>query len=163
MVISKIKTVTKKANYLVCVNREKYSEVALHFAAKLAKNNDGSVIILHVIEPHDYQSFGGVAETIRAETIQEAENLLASHATKVNKWTNITPVLIVKEGLIENEIISLVTNDPSINMLIVGAASATSIKSKILPPLVSSLGSKLAIPMMIIPGNMTTKQIEDLT
>jgi len=152
----------KKVNYLVCVNGEKYSEVALHFASKLAANNNGTVTILHVIEPADYQSFGGVAETMRSEQIQATEKLLDELSKKVNKWSNITPSLLATEGIIENEIISAVENDKSINMLIVGAASESSVKSKILPPLVASLGSKLSIPMMIVPGNMTNKKIDEL-
>ena len=152
----------KKVNYLVCVNGEKYSEVAAHFAAKLAQNNNGTITILHVIEPADYQSFGGVAETMRSEQIQATEKLLDDLSTKVNKWSGITPILIAQEGVIENEIISVVENDKSINMLIVGAASETATKSKILPPLVASLGSKLTIPMLIVPGNMTNKKIEEL-
>jgi nucleotide-binding universal stress UspA family protein len=154
---------TKKTiNYLVCVNGEKYSEVAVHFACKLAQNNNGAITILHVIEPADYQSFGGVAETMRSEQIQATEKLLDDLSTKVNKWSGLTPSLLAQEGIIEEEIITAVENDKSINMLIVGAASASANKSKILPPLVSSLGSKLSIPMLIVPGNMTNKKIEEL-
>lgn len=157
------KTSATKTNYLVCVNNEKYSEVALHFATKLAQSNNGSVTILHVIEPADYQSFGGVAAAMRSEQIQETEKLLDYLSQKVREWSNITPCLLATEGVIENEIISVVKNDSSINMLIVGAASSSSSKSKILPPLVASLGSKLSIPMLIVPGNMTDQKIEELT
>lgn len=157
------KTSATKTNYLVCVNSEKYSETALHFAAKLAKNNNGSVTILHVIEPADYQSFGGVAAAMRSEQIQETEKLLDYLSQKVRDWSNITPCLLATEGIIENEIIAAVKNDPSINMLVVGVASSSSSKSKILPPLVSSLGSKLSIPLLIVPGNMTKTKIDELT
>ncbi|PIR38475.1 MAG: hypothetical protein COV35_06825 [Alphaproteobacteria bacterium CG11_big_fil_rev_8_21_14_0_20_39_49] len=152
----------KKVNYLVCVNGEKYSEVAAHFAAKLAQNNNGTITILHVIEPADYQSFGGVAETMRSEQIHATAKLLEELSNKVNKWSALTPILMAEEGVIEEKIISVIEKDKSINMLIVGAASASSAKSKILPPLVASLGSKLTIPMMIVPGNMTNKKIDEL-
>lgn len=153
----------KKVNYLVCVNSEKYSEVALHFACSTAKQNNGSVIMLHVIEPADYQTLGSVADKMKKELTANAENLLNKLAGKVKEWSGITPVLMVKEGLIEDEIISLIEEDKSINMLVVGVAPETSIKSKIIPPIVSALGSKLHVPMLIVPGNLSTKQIEDLT
>lgn len=156
--------VKKKVSYLVCVNNEKYSEVALHFACNLAKRNNGSIVILHVIEPSDYQSIGAVADKMREERFAEAESLLKHLATKVNKWSDIVPVLVVRVGFVEKEIISLVEEDGGINMLVVGTApEKTYIKSKVLPPLVASLGSKLLIPMLIVPGNLTPRQIDELT
>ncbi len=152
----------KKVNYLVCVNSEHYSEVALHFASKVAQQNNGSVVLLHVIEPADYQSIGAIADKIRKEKIAEAEDLLAELAGKVNQWVGLTPVFIVREGLIESEIISLVKEDKSINMLVVGAAYETSSKGKILQPLVSAIGHKILIPMLIVPGNLTDEEIERL-
>jgi nucleotide-binding universal stress UspA family protein len=162
--VTRIK-VKKKVNYLVCVNAEKYSEVALHFACNLAKRNNGSVIILHVIESTDFQTtIGAIADKMREEIFQEAEDLLKHLADKVKKWSDIMPVIVVREGLIENEIISLVEEDRGINMLVVGTAPEKSLlKSKVLPAIVASLGSKLQIPMLIVPGNLTTKQIDELT
>ncbi len=151
-----------RVNYLVCVNSEKYSETALHFVCQMAKDNHGIVTILHVIEPADYQTLGAVAEKMREETINEAENLLKKLADKAKKWGDIMPSLLVKEGLIEDEIIAVLEEDKNISMLITGTASGTSVKSKILPPLVASLGKKLSIPMLIIPGNLSNRQIEDL-
>lgn len=160
---TKTKAKGPKVNYLVCVNSESYSEVALHFTCSLARQNNGSVIILHVIEPNDYQTIGSVANKIREEQTAESEALLKELAGKVKEWSGITPVLVMREGLIENEIIALIEEDRTINMLVAGTAPETSVKSKILPPLVAAIGRKLNIPMLIVPGNLTDKQIEDLT
>ncbi len=153
----------KKVNYLVCVNNEKYSELALHFACNLAVKNNGSIIIMHVIEPADYQTIGAIADKMREEKFSEAEDLLKKLAKKVHDWSGITPVFLVKEGLIENEIISLVERDTSINMLVVGVSPKASMKSKVIPPIVAALGNKLHIPMLIVPGNMTNRKMEEVT
>lgn len=150
------------ARYLICVNSEKYSEVALHFVSNMAKFNNGTIIIMHVIEPADYQSIGSVADKMREEKLQGAHVLLEKLAAKAKEWFGKKPEVIVKEGLIEGEIISVIKKDQSINMLVVGTASDSSAKSKILPPLVSSLGSKLMIPMIIVPGNLSNKRIGKL-
>lgn len=163
MKVTRIK-IKKKVNYLVCVNKEKYSEVALHFACNLAKRNNGSIIMLHVIDPSDYQTIGAIADKMREEIFAEAEEMLKSLADKVKKWADIMPVIVLREGLIENEIISLIGEDGGINMLVAGAApEKTYLKSKVLPSLVASLGGKFQIPMLIVPGNLTTKQIDELT
>lgn len=157
------KKVEQKVTYLVCVNKEEYSRVALRYACALVKKNSNSAIgLLHVMEPADYQSFGGVAEKMRAERREEAENILSDFAVEV-LGSDMTPMLIVREGLIEEEIIKVVEEYDNIQMLIVGVATETSAKSKIVPPLVSQIGNKLQIPMSIIPGNLTVKQIEALT
>lgn len=153
----------KKINYLVCVNSEDYSQTALQFACKLAKTNNGLVTILHVIEPSEYHSFGGVEKAMQSEKQESAQELMDDLSQKASEWFGSATILQVKEGKIEDEIIEVVENDETINMMIVGAASDGASKSKILPPLVSSLGSKLSIPMMIIPGNLSDEQIDDLT
>lgn len=153
----------KKANYLVCVNGEDYSRVAVRFTSSMAKNNNGSVIILHVIELSDYKSFGTVVDKIREESRENAEILLQSLADMAHNEYGITPVFMVREGLIEEEIMKLIEEDDSINMLVVGADKESASKSKILPPLVSQSGKKLRIPVMIVPGNLSQKEIIALT
>ena len=153
----------KKVNYLVCVNNEPYSEVALHFACKLAKNNNGLVTILHVIEPSDYHSLGGVEHAMRSEKHDDAQKLLDTLSSKAYEWSGIVPIVLLKEGQIEDEIIEVVGGDETVNMMLVGAAPDGANKSKILPPLVSSLGTKFAIPMMIVPGNLSEDKVKILT
>jgi nucleotide-binding universal stress UspA family protein len=158
-----VKAAAKKVHYMVCVSNDNYSRVACRFACHMAKKNNGSVIMLHVIEPSDFQSFGKVAEKIYQEKRDEAETLLQSLAEMAVQETNITPVLLVKEGMIEHEIIDAVEKDDTLSMLILGAATETMTKSKILPPLVAQLGSKLHVPLLIVPGNLTQAEIEALT
>lgn len=147
-------------NYLVCVNKEEYSKVAVHFACNMAKKNNGTITLLHVIEPADYQTFGAVADKMKEEQRNETENLFQELAGDVFNKTGIRPILLIKEGLIEDEIIKLVDKDNNFHMLVVGSAPASLAKSKIIPPLVAQSGNKLRIPIVIIPGTMEQKQID---
>jgi nucleotide-binding universal stress UspA family protein len=159
----KEKEAIEKVTYLVCVNKEGYSRVALRFACALAKSHPNATIsLLHVMEPADYQSFGAVAEKMRTERKQEAEKLLHSLSEEVLD-SKMMPTLIVREGLIDDEIIKVVEEYGSIQMLIVGVANETSVKSKIVPPLVSQIGQKVHVPMMIVPGSMKDEQMILLT
>jgi hypothetical protein len=142
-----------KSSYLVCVNTEEYSEVALHYACMMARKNNASVVLLYVIEPADYSSFGMVADKIRNEQHEEAQKLLNDLARKAKEWSGAMPVVIVREGVIEDQIIEAVTEYENINMLITGIATESAQKSRIIPPLVAALGTKLQIPMLIVPGN----------
>ena len=156
------KETNKKANYLVCVNTEQYSEVALHFTCYLAKKNNGAIVLLHVIEPADYKSLGMVADKMRKEKHAESQKFLSELAGKAKDWSGITPIVMVREGLIEDEIIAVVEENPTIRMLIAGVSSESSKKSKIIPPLVSVISTKLLIPMLIVPGTMTNQDMEEV-
>lgn len=153
----------KNIHYLVCINKEEYSITALKFACEKAKKNNGSLIMLHIIEPINYQSLGTVEEKMRQEKRTEAENLLQELCEMTVEKYHITPVVIFKEGRIEEEIIKVIEEDNTISMLIVGSATESSPKSKILPPLVSEMGKKIFLPMLIVPGNLTDHQIKLLS
>lgn len=144
-----------KSDYLVCVNSEKYSEVALRFACKIAKGNNASVIILHVIEPSNYNSFGAIADKMLVESHQNANILLKSLSKIAHQEYNITSQLAVKEGLIEEQIIDFLENHDTVKMLLIGSSSNDGpIKSKVLPSLVEQTGKKLKVPINIVPGNL---------
>lgn len=160
--VKKISLIHKQTNYLVCVNSEEYSEAALHFTCYLAKKNNGSVILLHVIEPSDYLSIGMVADKIRQEKHEESQKLLNELAGKAKDKSGLMPMVIVREGLIEDEIIAAVEEDPTIRMLIVGVSGKNSKKSKTTQLLVSTIGSKINIPMLVVPGTFTIQQMEEV-
>jgi nucleotide-binding universal stress UspA family protein len=153
----------RKVNYLVCVNKEKYSEVALRFACHVAKRSDGNIILLHVTEPTDYKTLGIIADKMEEENRQSAEELAQKLAQDAKRWTGNMPVIMLREGLIEDEIVSVIKEDPTIHILVVGSAADGGPKSKVLPPLVSKVGSKLMVPVLIVPGNLSGKDIERLS
>lgn len=144
---------SNKVDYLVCVDSEKYSEVAFRFTCDIAKTNNASLIILHVIEPSNYNSFGTIADKMLVESHEKAEELLKDLSDIAHDEFSITAQLTVKEGLIENEIIDFIESHKTIKMLFIGASNDSPIKSKVLPSLVEQSGKKLNIPIIIVPGN----------
>ncbi len=149
----------KHATYLLCVNDAEYSKVALKFAGRMAKRKKARIIMLHVTEPTDFQSFGAIANKIKAETEKSAHKLL----NNLTKEIDTEVILMHKEGFIGEEIVKVAEENHDIDLLIVGAAAETGSKSKTLQPLVANIGSKIMIPMIIIPGNLTDQQIDLLT
>lgn len=139
------------SNYLVCVNAEKYSVKALEYAANLAKKMSSGIILLHVIEPSDYQTLGAIADKILKEKHEECQNLLHQLAAEALEASGIMPMLVVKEGFIEEEIIKVIKEDATITMFITGVSKDHNKKSRIIPPLTAALGNKLHVPMLIVP------------
>ena len=148
----------KRPIYLVCVSNSDYSKVALEFASQVALKKEGQLVVLHVTEPIDFKSFGSVANKMQEERKKEANKLLRD----LTRSIKVEKTLLHREGFIDEEIIKVVEENSDISMLIVGAAAETSPKSKTLHPLVSQVGHKLPIPMLIVPGNLAWQQIEIL-
>lgn len=153
-----------KSKLLICVNDTEYSRVALRFCCNKAKNAGYPVEILHVIESMEYQNFLSMADVMRDEKHQEAEELLKRFSEEAYESFGITPSLMLKEGLVGEQIIAAVEEDHGINMLLVGTSpDNTASRGKLIPWLASQLGKSLQIPMLIVPGNLTDQQINELT
>ncbi len=153
----------EKSKLLVCINDNTHSRVALHFACRKAHHTGCPVEMLYVIEPVEYQNFFPVADVIRAESRAQAESLLSRFAEEAYNYAGITPSLMVREGILEEEIVATIQEDHSINMLLLGTAPDSHSRNNLLPRLASQLGKTLQIPMLIIPGNLTEQQINELT
>lgn len=149
---------------LVCVDKNEESRIAVRFAAWKAKKTNGVLEILHVIEPpSDLQGFASLADKMKDERREETEGLLQSLADEAHKACEITPILMVQEGEIVEQIITAVEDDMEINLLILASAPESQRYSKLISQLSNQSGKKLTIPMMIIPGNLTDQQIEELS
>jgi len=152
-----------KTKLLLCINDTPHSRVTLRFACSKAKKSGYAVEMLHVIDTADNQNFLSMADVMRQEQRDEAEELLKKFADECYETYGVTPSLLIKEGLIGEQIVATAQADLGINMLLVGTSPETVARSNLIPWLTGQLGSKLQIPMLIIPGNLTDQQIDELT
>ncbi len=149
--------------FLVVVDATQEMHLALRFACRRARKTGGRVALLFVMEPADFQHWMAVEEKMREERRAEAERVLQDLSAAAHELTGATPVLHVREGVTDDEIIKLIEEEPAISILVLGAGTG----KKGPGPLVSSLAGKLSgrfpIPMTIVPGNLSEEQIDALT
>lgn len=156
--------VTTTPKFLVCVDEKDHSRVALRFACAKAQKTGAKVEVIYVIEPADLNTFQAVVESIEAQKREEAEKLLTKLAEDVVAWCGLTPSIIVRQGTISEQIINAIEEDSDINMLMLGAAAdGSSSKNGILTTITAQMGVRIHIPLLIVPGDLTDKQITDLT
>lgn len=154
----------RKTKFLVYIDDDDYSKVALRFACSKAKATGCPVEMLYVLEPADYASFSGVADVMRKERREKAEQVLTKLAEDAYNFANITPSLIVKEGVAKEQIVKTIEEDYDIGMLVMGnPPEFKAAKNKLLLWVVSQIGGKLHIPVMVVPGNLLDSQIKELT
>ncbi len=152
-----------RVKFLVCVDDSRDCRVALRFACLRARNTNGYVVLLHVVEPGDFQHWIAVEKLMEEERRDEAEALLQELAAEVHDFAGVRPVLAVREGRRAEEILKLIEEDPSINILVLGAAPEGEGSNELVRGLSAELTKRLTIPLTIVPGNLTDAQLDDIT
>ncbi|MEM7616989.1 MAG: universal stress protein [Pseudomonadota bacterium] len=152
-----------QSKYLVCVNNNEHSRIAARFAYNKAAHSNKLVELLSVIEPADFSSILSVADKIYKEQRQDAEKMLQEFSEEVENWGDINLSLQIRNGRVSEEIMAAIEEDASINMVILGTSPNSPGRESLLPQLVSQLSSRLMIPMVIVPNNLTDYQIRELT
>ena len=144
-------------SFLVCVSRENSSTVAARFAALRAQNSGGKVALLHVTQPPEFQHWAAVGKRMREEMRADAEVLLNEVRDGIMDILHTKPSLHIREGRIGEEILSHVDENNSIDLLVVGPTQPNEGRGSL------QLAGRLKIPLVIVPGNLTDKQLRNLT
>ena len=148
--------------FLVVVDDSEEMLVALRFACMRAKNTGGRVALFRDIEPTGFHHWAGVSELMQDEARDAAEERLNELAEEVVELSGLIPAIYVRAGPIEEELITLIDEEPTISILVL----ATSPSNEGPGPLVSHLVGKgtntIRIPITIVPGNLTAEQIDAL-
>ena len=109
--------------FLVVLDDSRECLCAMRFAAMRAMKTGGGVAILSVIPPDEFNHWIGVGDLMR----EEARARIEAHFDIFAKWmrdsNNIDPELIIREGEPVKEILSFVTDNPDIGILVLGAGT----------------------------------------
>ena len=136
---------------------------AIYFAACRARRTGGRLALLYIMEPAEFQHWMAVEEKMREEGRAEAEDFLHKHSSQVQEWTGELPTLYIREGKSAETILTLIEEEPRVSILVLGAGT----DKKGPGPLVSSIGGNLSgkfpIPITIVPGTLTSEQLDMLT
>lgn len=154
---------SKPLKFLVVVDDTPEAEVALYFAAIRASRTNGHLTMLRVIEPDkSFQHWMSVAETMRAEAFEDAEKLMRGHAAQVQKDTGMTPEIIIREGKPRDRLLELIEEDRDIRVLVLAAGTSKEGPGPLVSALAGQMSGGLAIPITVVPGNLSHAQLDRL-
>lgn len=148
--------------FLVVVDDSAEMEIALRFAARRAQHTGGRVAMLHVIEPTDFQHWMTVGNLMREEARSEAEQLLQKLAARINELTGQMPILYVREGTRRDELLKLIEEEPSIQILVLAANVDQGGPGPLVAALTGRFLNRLRIPLTIVPGNLSDEDIDSI-
>lgn len=148
--------------FLVVVDETPEVESALAFAANRVRRSGGSIALLYVIEPPDFQDWLGVREVYLEEQQAKAKAVFRLFRRKLKAYGCDEPQVedIVREGKKPEQILKHIMEDEDIAVLVLGAST----DPKGPGPLVSTLAAgkqagTFPVPITIVPGNLTPEEI----
>ena len=148
--------------FLVVVDDSEEMHQALQFACGRAEAVVGKVALLYCIAPSEFEYFAGVGELMRAEAREAAEEKMSIHAEYVQQLTNSTPILYVREGDIRDELLSLISEEKDISLLVLGADTNSETAGPLITFMVARGASNCRVPITVVPGNLNDEQIDAL-
>jgi nucleotide-binding universal stress UspA family protein len=149
--------------FLVVVDNTAEMRVALRFACRRARHTGGRVALLHVVEPTEFRHFMGVGELMREEARTEAEILLQKHAAIVQELSGNVPIAYLREGNRRDELLKLIGEEPSISILVLGAATEAGGPGPLISALTGKFLSRLSVPLTIVPGNLADEAVDAIS
>lgn len=149
--------------FLVVVDDSEEQKAALRYACRRARRTGGRVALLRVIAPAEFQHFAAIGQLMSDEARADAEALLQRLGAEVQEISGQLPVIHVREGDARDEVIALIEQERSISILVLAAGTGAGGPGPLISGLTGSSIGKLRIPMAIVPGNLTDREIDALT
>lgn len=149
--------------FLVVVDESQEMPKALRYACRRAKRTGGRLAMLYVMEPPEGQQWGAVVDLMRQEARQQAEEVVARYSEIASSLTGQPPSIYIREGKSRDELLKLLTEDRSISVLVLGAASGSEGPGPLVTALTGKFGSQLRVPLTIVPGALSEAEIDAIS
>jgi nucleotide-binding universal stress UspA family protein len=147
-----------RSKFLVIVDDSVELNIAIQFAARRASNTKGGLVLLSVIEYADTQQWKSVEDIIHQESRAEAEKKLQEWSEVAFNISGNTPEIVIKEGVVSEEIIKFINEDKKIRFLVL-AASDQDNPGPLVSLLAGQRSGKLPVPTVVIPAGLSSEEI----
>lgn len=152
-----------KPKCLVVIDDTPECDRAIYYASRWAIRSGGGVVMLRVIQPDEQnQEWRGVADIIRAEAHDEANQVLDRAAGRANGLAAITPERVILEGAPSEKILELIDRDVDIALMVLAASIGAEGPGPIVTATAKTAGT-FPIPVVLVPGTLTDEDIDTLS
>jgi nucleotide-binding universal stress UspA family protein len=152
-----------RPKFLVLVDDTEYCAKAVYYASRRAVRVGAKVLLLRVIEPPPGElTMLGVADVMRIEAQQEAQQLLDRFASISESIAIEPPETAIREGYVAGEIFQLIQADEDIAMLVLAAGTAHQNPGPIVAELGRTAGT-YPVPVVIVPAHLSDTELDALS
>jgi nucleotide-binding universal stress UspA family protein len=131
----------------------------LRLASKRAEKVGGSVLMLKIIPPADFQHWMSVRDIMEEEAREEALETLDYYAKEIKRISGIDAETVIREGKPEEVISNIIAEDRDIHLLVLGA-NVDGDPGPLIKSFREVLLNELHMPVLMVPGNMTDEEID---
>jgi nucleotide-binding universal stress UspA family protein len=149
--------------FLVVVDETPEHRIAVRYAARRAAHTGGRVAMLYVIEPAELQHFQAIEELARTERWEAAEELLQALCEEIAPIAGSMPIVYIREGRTRDELLRLINEEPAISILVLAAGTGPEGPGPLVTHLIGRVAARLRVPITIVPGGLTTDQVDQLS
>ena len=149
-----------KKKFLVVIDESKELEKAIYFAANRAIHTEGELSLLYIVDPAVNAQWSRIENLIEQEATSEAKKLCRIWSQKIKSRFGIESEVIIKMGDRCEELLKLVQEDTSIRFLVLASSANNEEPGPLIKALTGKKIKNLSIPMVIIPGSLSEKDID---
>jgi nucleotide-binding universal stress UspA family protein len=152
-----------KPKCLVIVDDTAEWDRAVYYASRWSIRAGGGVVMLRIIELEDQnQQWLGVADIMRAEAEEAANEALDRASGRANGIAAITPERVIREGDPTEQILDVIDKDTDIAKLVLAANPGPEGPGPLIAAMAQAVGS-FPIPITIISGDLSDAEIDALS
>lgn len=149
-----------KKKFLIVIDESKELEKAIYFAVKRAIHTDGKLSLLYIVDPAVNAQWSRIENLIEQEATSEAKKLCREWTQKIKSRFDIESEIIIKMGDRCEELLKLVGEDKNIRFLVLASSANNEEPGPLIKALTGKKIKDLSIPMVIIPGSLSEKEID---
>jgi nucleotide-binding universal stress UspA family protein len=152
-----------RPKYLVVIDDTSECDRAVYYASRRAARNAAALVMLRVVDLQDKnQQWLGVADIMRAEAQEAANEALSRYAARANGIAGITPERVIREGDTAREVLGLIEDDEDIAILVLAAGTGGEEPGPLVSSVAKSSGT-FPIPVTIVPGHLNDEDLDAMT
>lgn len=131
----------------------------LRLASKRAEKVGGSVLMLRIIPPADFQHWTSVKDLMEEEALEHANEQLQNYHDEIKRISGIEAEIVIRKGKPEEVISEIIAEDHDIHLLVLGA-DVDGDPGPLVRSFREVLLNVLHMPVLVVPGNMTDEEID---
>ena len=135
----------------------------MHFAARRVSRIGGGLVMVHVIEPGEFQHWLGVGDVMRQEAEETAAKLLERYAAQARTVAGVEPEKVIRTGAPGQEIVALIEEDEDISYLVLAAGVGSDGPGPLVSTIAGAAAASFPIPVVIVPGGLEEADIDAMS
>ncbi len=148
-----------KWKFLIIADETPEFMKVLRLASKRAEKVGGSILLLRIIPPADFQHWTSVKDLMEEEAMEEACEQIDGYAQEIKKISGLDAEIVIRKGKPEDVIAEIIAEDHDIHLLVLGA-DVDGDPGPLIRSFREVLLNVLHMPVLVVPGNMTDEEID---